>query len=240
MSRLAALGVLAAVAFGLLTVAAWRRLEPLASLDIALHSWAITARNDTTVACARAVTQAGSTYVAVPIILCAGWLAAPTHKPMRRLATATVLAAVAALGAAAGLAMNAAVNAVRPGEEDWLGAAGGPTYPSGHTTVATLLAGALAWAAFSRWGHSGTGRAAAIIATASALAAVVGISRVWLGVHWPSDVLGGWLFGLAWAALAVELARAVRRRRSDGPTSTEEHGGSEHRWREGTPADGGP
>ena len=49
------------------------------------------------------------------------------------------------------------------------------------------------------WG----GRAArvAVVAFFSLLAVLIGMSRVYLGVHWPSDVLAGWCFGTAWALL---------------------------------------
>ena len=66
------------------------------------------------------------------------------------------------------------------------------------------LAMALALTAGTRW-H----RAAA--AGAVLLSLLVGVSRVMLGVHWPSDVIGGWAFGMLWVLLTLRLAgRLIR------------------------------
>lgn len=60
-----------------------------------------------------------------------------------------------------------------------------------------------------------------VMAVAIALALIVGVSRVYLGVHWPSDVLAGWCGGAAWAllwgAVALVLERRYRLPREDSP-----------------------
>ncbi|MEC3911073.1 phosphatase PAP2 family protein [Sphingobium sp. CR2-8] len=64
------------------------------------------------------------------------------------------------------------------------------SFPSGHAAGNMMFFGALAMLVARR---SGYGAAAVMIA-------LIGVSRVWLGVHWPSDVTAGWIEGLGWLA----------------------------------------
>lgn len=81
--------------------------------------------------------------------------------------------------------------------------------------TATVVCGLLLWLLH----RFGAGRALWRTAVAAAVASVlgVGVTRVWLGVHWPSDVLGGWLFGALAVALAVAVLEWPRHRHARGP-----------------------
>jgi len=205
-------GTGSALAFATLTAAVVRHAGPVTSVDIQLHFWALTNRDTTTVTIARALTWGGATVVTLPALAVIGALASPSGRPLRsRIGSGVLLAGVASLGVYLGLMVNAAVGGVRPLVQDWAGTAGGPTFPSGHTTAATIFAASLVWALAHRV-HTPAARIALGVG-AAAYAVVVGLTRVWLGVHWPSDVVGGWLFGIAWGALAAAAVITLRRHR---------------------------
>ena len=71
----------------------------------------------------------------------------------------------------------------------------GTSFPSGHAAGAMALYGALAMMARSRL----------LVLACIGLILGTGMSRVWLGVHWPSDVFAGWAVGLMWLAILAWL-----------------------------------
>lgn len=85
------------------------------------------------------------------------------------------------------------------------------SFPSGHSMMATVTfftVGALLASA-----QANLSLRAYLLALATLLSLAVGLSRVYLGVHWPTDVLAGWTVGIAWALLCWSLARYFRRHR---------------------------
>jgi undecaprenyl-diphosphatase len=94
------------------------------------------------------------------------------------------------------------INRMRPAEDPHLVVVHNLSFPSGHSANAMMTYVALALFLFGR-----TERRSTWVAGAVALALLVGLSRVVLGVHWPSDVIGGWCYGLVWALLLYAISR---------------------------------
>ncbi|MCL6684053.1 phosphatase PAP2 family protein [Sphingomonas alba] len=89
------------------------------------------------------------------------------------------------------------------------------SFPSGHamnSAIVYLTLGGLLARAEKR--HSVR---IFLLAAAIALTMIVGFSRVYLGVHWPSDVAAGWCVGAAWALGCSLAARALQRRQAIDP-----------------------
>jgi undecaprenyl-diphosphatase len=89
------------------------------------------------------------------------------------------------------------------------------SFPSGHSTLSAATYLTLAVLIASLEPNRGTKAMVFVLAAAMVLA--IGFSRVYLGVHWPSDVLAGWSLGGAWALGAWTVLRRIARRPPAGP-----------------------
>src|SRR5436305_9844465 len=83
-----------------------------------------------------------------------------------------------------------------------------PSFPSGHVMQYTNLFGLLTYLLATNW-HSGKLRNT-LIAVCSALIICIGPSRVYLGAHWPSDVMAGYLYGGLWFGGVMVLYLRVK------------------------------
>ena len=121
-----------------------------------------------------------------------------------------VLLAVILIGRAVTELQKYWVARARPDLEAHLVVVKTSSFPSGHAAGSMMfyLALALMLTAHSRLRFAAA--AAAIL-----VSLLVGISRVMLGVHWPSDVIGGWSFGLLWVLLTLRPAERLLRSDSE-------------------------
>jgi len=101
---------------------------------------------------------------------------------------------------------------LRPEEEMRMVDVHSLSFPSGHAanSMITYLSIALLLAP--------PDKRTAAAAAAIGLSLLIGCSRPMLGVHWPSDVVAGWAFGLLWVMLVLGVAQTLKRNSSTSPS----------------------
>lgn len=166
-------------------------------LDQQLYRALYGGRDPTIVAIARMLTFLGEPWVVIALAASA----ALGLSAVGRSRDGLTILLVTLVGRALSILQKYEIHRARPDLESHLVAVKTSSFPSGHTTASMIFYLSLATVlARGSPGH----RAWAIAAVAFAMA--IGLSRVVLGVHWPSDVVGGWCFGLFWVLVAMRGA----------------------------------
>ena len=164
--------------------------------------------------------QAAGARTVTPVMLAATWAGDWTPRLGVALGTAGFLvgrgdwrralwlAGVVAVAAGLNTALKHGFSLARPLSVPHLDSVTTFAFPSGHAANSMALAGALALLVGRRWA----------LGVAAGVAGLIGVSRTWLGVHWPTDVIGGWMVGSAVLLFAGPLlpdrcARVIRSRR---------------------------
>ncbi|MET8652450.1 phosphatase PAP2 family protein [Nocardia aurea] len=173
------------------------RGDGLAAIDPEISGWVVEHRTDTLTALARVVTTLGDTLTLtiITVLVCAALI----WRGHRRKAT---LVAGTGIGAAVlTFAGKRLVGRSRPPTADRLAFESSLSYPSGHSLGSMAVISIIAVALIPRL-HRTVTRVAAI-AAAVILIVAVGSSRVYLGVHWPTDALAGWAIGALWVIICL-------------------------------------
>lgn len=157
----------------------------LLRVDAPLSEWV---RGESLADLFRSVSMIGATETAVAVGLV---VAVVTWRRCRAVAVAFV--ATLAVGAVLNVVLKVVIDRPRPPDPDPGVALA--SFPSGHTFQATILLGLLPLAVMLLTGRPWVGVAARVLATVGVVG--VAISRVYLGAHWPLDVVGGALVGIA-------------------------------------------
>jgi undecaprenyl-diphosphatase len=181
------------------------------ALDINVNLWASSIQSPFATILAEGIAFAFDTtsLVIISIVICA-ILFLKNRKPLGLLL----------LGAMGGEALLVAIiknldQVARP--TNGLLPASGFSYPSGHSVAVVVFGGVLAYFAWRHW-HSTRSRVGIGVGL-GVLVGVVGFDRLYLNVHWLSDVFGGWLCGAFWLSFVLlvfgglELAGTFRSER---------------------------
>lgn len=158
----------------------------------------------------RDVTSLGSTVMLTLIVIAsAGYLLLDGKRSSAMLLLVSVIG-----GSVLSQVMKAAFGRTRPDVVPHLMSESSMSFPSGHAMMSAVLY--LTIGALLARAQDGRRQQNYVFGVALSVAFMVGLSRIYLGVHWPSDVLAGWSVGAAWATGCVLVAVWLERWRA-GP-----------------------
>jgi undecaprenyl-diphosphatase len=198
-----AIAIVASLAF--VAIAAEMRSGALDRLDAAIELAVHRLDSPLADAVMKTATLIGSSIVLLPAVVLVTLLAVRLRK--RTVAIVLVIDTIAVI--AANNALKLMFSRERPRLFDKIALPTDYSFPSGHSMSALGIYGVIAAALIAL--HPKARRAT--IAAAILLIAAIGFSRIYLGVHWPSDVLGGYLGGVPPLIVSVHLIH--RRGRGD-------------------------
>ena len=149
----------------------------------------------------------GATLLGLITIFTAVFLALDGKKHMALFACASVAGGMILSGL-----LKDVFNRPRPDIVPHLAYASNSSFPSGHSMMSTVTW--LTLGALLARSHEQKALKVFFLFVAALLCFMVGVTRVYLGVHWPTDVLAGWTAGAVWAILCWLAARWLQSRRT--------------------------
>jgi undecaprenyl-diphosphatase len=165
--------------------------------DQSIHNWFGNEREPAmTVLFNTATAIGGSVGLAFIVVVVAAILLIRKERE-----SAVFLMVTVAAGALLNLGLKLIFARARPDLASAIAVARWYSFPSGHAMGSFITFGALAYLALRQ--HWSRGAKSAGLAIAMTITVLVGLSRVYLGVHWASDIAGGWSAGTVWLASAV-------------------------------------
>lgn len=179
----------------------------LSKLDYSVRNWALASRTHTATRVYTAITVLGNTLTltVATILICLALLAAKQWR------MAILISATMAVSSGVNMSLKALVGRERPPRAQLLGVPEhSMSFPSGHTLCSLVFAALLSFliATFwpKRW-QTPLGKVAlsVLYVLPWMVALAVAYSRIYLGYHWPTDLLGGWLV----AALIIMLVQLL-------------------------------
>lgn len=207
-------GLSLTVGFAMLALAGWAfgavtqdviAGDAAARLDRPVLDWFVAHREPWLTHLLGALTNLGSSAVVVPAALAVGlalWQRRHSIRPLWFLAV-TYAGAELLFQAIKHLTARS-----RPPATLAIGHFSGFAFPSGHATLAVAMWGAISIVVIptsSPWRQQVTARAVVVVA-----ALTIGITRVYLGAHWLTDVLAGWALGATWLTIAHLATRPAK------------------------------